>query len=76
MHQLRFAKWPLLSISLILALAGIFQIGKLIGLAVYSSDFSLNSISIWQVGLISSGIWGISEFTRTIKKLKKSPQYS
>jgi len=69
-HKSNFSKWSLLVICLILSLAGVFQIGQLIGLAVYSNEFSINSIHIWQVGLISSGIWAISEFVRTTKKLK------
>ena len=76
MHQSSFSKWFLLAIFLIVSLAGIFQIGKLIGLAIYSNDFGVNSIEIWQIGLISSGVWGISEFVRTIKKLKVSPKYN
>jgi hypothetical protein len=75
-HQSSFSKWFLLAICLIVSLAGIFQIGKLIGLAIYSNDFGVNSIEIWQIGLISSGVWGISEFVRTIKKLKVSPKYN
>lgn len=73
MHQSNFFKWVLLAIFFIVALAGIFQIGKLVGLALYSNDFSVNSIEIWQVGLISSGIWGAFEFVRTMIKLKDSP---
>ena len=76
MHQSNFSKWFLLAICLIATLAGIFQIGKLVGLAVYSNDFSVNSIEIWQVGLISSGVWGVFEFVRTMKKLKASPKYN
>ncbi len=76
MHQSNFSKWVLLAICLIAALAGIFQIGKLLGLAIYSNSFSVNSIEIWQVGLITSGIWGASEFVRTMKKLKTSPKYN
>ncbi|ASP49765.1 hypothetical protein [Cognaticolwellia beringensis] len=76
MHQSNFSKWFLLVICLIASLAGIFQIGKLIGLAIYSSDFGVNSIGIWQVGLISSGVWGVSEFVRTMRKLKISPKYN
>ncbi|MDO6642120.1 hypothetical protein Q4557_19400 [Shewanella sp. 5_MG-2023] len=76
MHQSNFSTWVLLAICLIATLAGIFQIGKLIGLAIYSNSFSVNSIEIWQVGLISSGIWGVFEFVRTMKKLKTSPKYN
>jgi hypothetical protein len=75
-HQSNLFKWVLLTICLIATLAGIFQIGKLIALAIYSNDFSVNSIEIWQVGLISSGIWGAFEFVRTMKKLKVSPKYN
>jgi hypothetical protein len=66
-HKANFSKWFLLVICLILSLVGIFQTGQLIGLAVYSSEFSINSIQIWQVGLIGSGVWAISEFVRTSK---------
>jgi hypothetical protein len=66
-HKSNFSKWFLLVICLILSLVGIFQTGQLIGLAVYSSEFSINSIQIWQVGLIGSGVWAISEFVRTSK---------
>ena len=76
MHQSKFLKWVLLAICLIATLVGIFHIGKLVGLAIYSNDFSVNSIEIWQVGLISSGIWGAFEFVRTMKKLKVSPKYN
>lgn len=76
MHQSNFLKWVLLAICLIAILAGVFQIGKLVGLALYSNDFSVTSIKIWQVGLISSGIWGVFEFVRTMKKLKVSPKYN
>jgi hypothetical protein len=75
-HQSNFLKWVLLAICLIATLAGIFQIGKLVGLAIYSNDFSVNSIELWQVGLISSGVWGAFEFVRTMKKLKASPKYN
>jgi len=74
--QSNFLKWVLLAICLIATLAGIFQIGKLVGLAIYSNDFSVNSIEIWQVGLISSGVWGAFEFIRTMRKLKASPKYN
>jgi hypothetical protein len=74
-HQSNFSKWVLLAICLIAALAGIFQIGKLLGLAIYSTSFSVNSIEIWQVGLISTGIWGVFEFLRTMIKLKTPPKY-
>jgi len=68
--------WCLLSLCLIVSIAGIYQLGHLIGLALYSNSFSINSIGIWQIGLISSGVWGVSEFVRTIKKLKVSPKYN
>ncbi|MEZ9197685.1 hypothetical protein [Shewanella sp. 10N.286.54.B9] len=74
MHQSNFSKWALLVFCSIVSLVGIFQFGQLIGLAIFSSDFSVNSIQVWQVGLIGSGIWGGSEFVRTIKKLKASPR--
>ncbi|ALO34751.1 hypothetical protein CMT41_08520 [Colwellia sp. MT41] len=76
MHQSNVSKWILLATCLIAILAGIFQIGKLLGLAIYSNAFSVNSIEIWQVGLISSGIWGVFEFVRTMKKLQTSPKYN
>ncbi len=76
MHQSNFFKWFLLVICLLAILAGLFQLGKLVGLAIYSDSFSFNSIEIWQVGLISSGIWGVFEFFRTMKKLKISPKYN
>jgi len=75
-HQSNFLKWALLAVCLIATLAGVFQIGNLLGLAIYSNNFSVNSIEIWQVGLISSGIWGAFEFVRTMKKLKVSPKYN
>ncbi len=76
MHQSNFSKWILLAICLIATLAGIFQIGKLLGLAIYSNSFSVNSIEIWQLGLVSSGVWGVFEFVRTMKKLKTSSKYN
>ena len=76
MHQSNILKWFLLAICLIATLAGVFQIGKLIGLAIYSDNFNANSVQIWQVGLISSGVWGVFEFVRTMKKLKASPKYN
>jgi hypothetical protein len=75
-HQSNFLKWALLAVCLIATLAGVFQIAKLLGLAIYSNSFSVNSVEIWQVGLISSGIWGVFEFVRTVKKLKTSPKYN
>jgi len=75
-NQSNFLKWILLAICLMATLVGIFQIGKLVGLAVYSNDFSVNSIEIWQVGLISLGVWGAFEFVRTTKKLKVSAKYN
>ncbi len=66
----------LLSVYLIFAIAGIFQFGHLIGLAVYSQHFSFDSITLLQVGLISSGSWGVFEFIRTIKKLTTKAKYN
>ena len=46
------------------------------GLAAYSNDFSFNSVSILQLGLICSGICGVSELVRAIYKMKVSYQYN
>jgi len=74
LHQSNFLKWVLLAICLIAILAGVFQIGKLVCLALYSNDFSVASIKIWQVGLISSGIWGVFEFVRNHEKIESFAQ--
>lgn len=73
MRQSNFSKWFLLFICLIAALAGIFQLGQLVAFAIYSNNFTVNSIEIWLVGLISSGVWAVFEFVRTIKKLNTTP---
>ncbi len=73
MRQSNFSKYFLLSICLIAVLAGTFQLGQLVAFAVYSNDFTVNSIEIWQVGLISSAVWAVFEFVRTIKKLNTTP---
>jgi hypothetical protein len=72
-HQSTVLTGFLLIICSIVSLVGIFQLDQLIGLAIYSNDFSVNLIETWQVGLIGAGIWGVSEFVRTIKKLKNTP---
>jgi len=61
--------WLLLIISLFVASVGIFQLGYIVGAASFSSDFSVNQIGLLQIGLVSSGVWGVSEFVRNIKKL-------
>ena len=58
-----------LASSIILTIAGVFQFGHLIGLAVYSPHFSFDSITLLQVGLISSGVWGLNTFIKIMKKL-------
>lgn len=73
MRQSNFSTWFLLTICLIATLAGLFQIGQLVAFAIYSDNFTVNSIEIWQVGLISLGVWGVFEFVRTMKKLNSSP---
>ncbi|QDE32684.1 hypothetical protein [Shewanella polaris] len=75
-HQENFFNWLWLSIFSIATAAGIFQLGHLIGVVAYSNDFSFNSVNILQVGLICSGICGVSGLVRTIKKLKVSYQYN
>lgn len=61
--------WLLLIISIFVASVGIFQLGYIIGVASFSSDFEFNQIGLLQIGLICSGIWGTSEFIRSLKKL-------
>lgn len=73
MQQSNFSTWFLLTICLIATLAGVFQIGQLVAFAVYSDNFAVNSIEIWQMGLISLGVWGGFELVRTMKKLNTSP---
>jgi len=68
--------WLWLRIFSIATVAGIFQLGHLMGLAAYSNDFSFNSVSILQLGLICSGICGVSELVRAIYKMKVSYQYN
>jgi hypothetical protein len=68
--------WVIVLICLIVILVGVYQLGNIIGSALYSSSFSFESISIWQIGLIGSGVCGVFEFIRTIKKLKVSQQYN
>ncbi len=62
--------WLLLIISMFVASVGIFQLGYIIGAASFSNDFSFNQVGLLQIGLIGSGIWGVSEFVRSLKKLK------
>ncbi len=73
MRQSNFSTWFLLTICLIATLVGLFQIGQLVAFAIYSDSFTVISIEIWQVGLISLGVWGVFEFVRTMKKLNSSP---
>jgi hypothetical protein len=68
-NQRNSVNWLLLIISLLVASVGIFQLGYIIGAASFSSDFSFNQIGLLQIGLICSGIWGVSEFIRNLKKL-------
>ncbi len=56
MRQSNFSTWFLLTICLIATLVGLFQIGQLVAFAIYSDNFTVNSIEIWQVGLISLGV--------------------
>jgi len=62
--------WLLLIISMLVGSVGIFQLGYIIGAASFSSGFSFNQVDLSQIGLIGSGIWGVSEFARRLKKLK------
>ncbi|MBO1897422.1 hypothetical protein HNW13_016930 [Shewanella sp. BF02_Schw] len=75
-YQKNFFNWLWLSIFSIAIVAGIFQLGHLIGLVAYSNDFSFNSVSILQLGLICSGICGVFWLVRAINKMKISHQYS
>ena len=76
MRKAIFLKWSMLGICLFIALAAIFQIGRLVGLTIYSNDFTINSIEIWQTGLISAGICAVFEFISIMKKLKVSHKHS
>ena len=72
----KYFNWGLIIICAVLSVIGIFQLGHLVGLAIYSVEFSFSSITMLQVGLISAGIWAISEFVRSIKKLKTESMYN
>ena len=72
----KYLSWGLIIICAVLSVIGIFQLGYLIGLAIYSIEFSFSSVTMLQVSLISTGILAISEFVRSIKKLKTEPMYN
>ncbi len=63
--------WLFLLLCGLLALAGIFQLGYLGALSLYSTNFTLNTIDVWQVVLIVSGGWGIFGFMRAIQNNTK-----
>ena len=72
----KYFNWGLIIICGVLSVIGIFQFGYLISLAIYSVEFSFSSLTMLQVSLISIGIWAISEFVRTFKKLKIESMYN
>lgn len=72
--QESFYNWFWLGVFSTAALVGLFQFGHLLGLAAYSNDFRFNSVSLFQIGLICSGICGVSGLVRTINKMKLSRQ--
>mgnify|MGYP000336075907 CR=1 FL=1 len=69
-NKVDFLNWLLLLVCAFAAIAGLVQLSYLLGFSLYSNDFNLNSITIFQVCIISLGIWGASEFLRTTKKIK------
>ena len=49
---------------------GLFQLGKVIGSAAFSDTFSFEQVSLMQIGLICSGVFGFYLFLLNLKKLK------
>jgi len=74
--RVKYFYWFLLVVCAILAIAGVFQLGHLIGHLLYSTDYDFSSITITQVGFISLGTWAISEFVITCKKLSVASLYN
>lgn len=62
--------WMQVLLGLVFALVGLFQLGSIIGAATFSQVFNIEQISLIQIGLISSGIFGGYLFISTLKKLK------
>ncbi len=48
---------------------GLFQLGKIMGSAAYSDAFRFEQISLMQIGLICSGIFGFYLFVSNLKRL-------
>jgi len=71
-NKVDLLNWLLLLVCALAAITGIVQLSYLLGFSLYSNNFDVSSISLWQVCLISIGAWGISEFFRTTKKLKSA----
>lgn len=63
--------WLLFLVSIFIGAVGIFQLGYIIGAASFSSSFSFEQVGIPQIGLICSGICGVSVFAINLKKLVK-----
>lgn len=63
--------WLLVITCIVAIIPGIFQLGYLTSLFLYSSEINLSSITFLQVGLMSLSFWGAFELSRTLKKIQR-----
>ncbi|WP_448569753.1 hypothetical protein [Thalassotalea ganghwensis] len=68
-EQSNKVNWLLLIVSMLIGSVGIFHLGYIIGAASFSSSLNIEQVGLLQIGLIGSGVWGVSVFVSNLKKL-------